>query len=71
MITLCLQCFIHYLVCSCFGISYSQKCYLLCSFIQTLALLASFQTKLNESEEKEEEDIDDNEAENEDDDTGW
>lgn len=38
---------------------------------QTLALLASFQTKLNESEEKEEEDIDDNEVENEDDDTGW
>ena len=41
------------------------------SFIQTLTLLASFQTKLNESEEKEEEDIDDNEVENEDDDTGW
>ena len=42
------------------------------SFIQTLALLASFQTKLNECEEKEEEaDIDDREAENEDYDTGW
>ena len=41
------------------------------SYSQTLALLASFQTKLNESEEKEEEDIDDNEAENKDDDTGW
>jgi len=38
---------------------------------QTLALLASFQTKLNGSEEIEEEEIDDNEAENEDDDTGW
>jgi len=41
------------------------------SFMQTLALLASFQTKLNGSEEIEEEEIDDNEAENEDDDTGW
>jgi len=39
--------------------------------MQTLALLASFQTKLNEVEENEEEEIDDNEAENEHDDTGW
>ena len=42
------------------------------SYMQTLALLASFQTKLNEFEENEEEDENDNnEAENEDDDTGW
>lgn len=41
------------------------------SFMQTLALLASFETKLNQFEEKEEEENDDNEAGNEDDDTGW
>lgn len=39
--------------------------------MQTLALLASFETKLNQFEEKEEEENDDNEAGNEDDDTGW
>ena len=39
--------------------------------MQTLALLSSFQSKLNEFEENEEEEIDDKEAENEDDDTGW
>ena len=48
-----------------------QLLLLIISFLQTLALLASFQTKLDESEEKEEEDIDDNETENDDDDTGW
>jgi len=41
------------------------------SDMQTLALLASFQTKLNESEEHEEEQVNENKADNEDDDTGW
>ena len=53
---------------------YNQQCYLLIifSYMQTLALLASFQTKLNEFEDNEEEDENhNNEAENDDDDTAW
>ena len=41
------------------------------SDMQTLALLASFQTKLDESEENEEEQVIETKADIEDDDTGW